>query len=291
MKTKHYLIDCSYICYFAGFSAFKQYCYNFDILNSDLGPDFDPTLDSEFCHIFNETIKYSIFNPLLTNFPIIDKSKIIFCMDCPRKNIWRREIFPGYKLDRDLQDPSKQKFNLSRMFKYAYDIIIPNFCDEYEAKQLRCGCAEGDDIIAVMTKHFLNETKDEVIIVSCDKDMVQLANDRVTILTAEGMKREPKLELEKAIKQKIQEDITCNDFLLFKILIGDTADGIPNVKSGIGPKKAWKYIQDKNLLKSLLSEDITVADGFMRNKRLISMNEIPKQVCELILEQYESVNI
>lgn len=219
MRTKHYLIDCSYICYFAGFSAFKQYCYNFDIPNTELSPDFDPTLDPEFCEIFLNTIEYSILNPLRNNFPIVDKSKIIFCMDCPRKDIWRREIFPGYKLDRDLQDTSKQKFNISRMFKYANSVILPGLCENYEAMQLRCGCAEGDDVIAVMTKYFLENTKDEVIIISCDKDMVQLANERVTILTSDGTRREPKIELEKAIKQKINDDITCNDFLLFKILI------------------------------------------------------------------------
>ena len=65
---------------FLGFSAFKQYCYNFDILNSDLGPDFDPTLDLEYCEIFEETLRYSILNPLRNNVMFLDTSKIIFCM-------------------------------------------------------------------------------------------------------------------------------------------------------------------------------------------------------------------
>jgi hypothetical protein len=62
--------------------------------------------------------------------------------------------------------------------------------------------------------------------------------------------------------------------------------GIPNIKTGIGPKKAWKLIEDKNALKSLLKEDITIADSFLRNKRLISMQEIPQDVINLILEEY-----
>ena len=64
--------------------------------------------------------------------------------------------------------------------------------------------------------------------------------------------------------------------------------GIPNIKTGIGPKKAWKYIQDKELLKALLKEDITIADSFLRNKRLISMQEIPTDVSNLILEEYQN---
>ena len=207
-----------------GFSAFKQYKYNFDISNSDLGPEFDPTLDLEFCEIFKETMEYSLLNPLRTNVPIIDKSKFIFCMDCSRKNIWRREIYPEYKLQRDLKDTSKDEFNISRMFQYAYNVLLPGFCESFGAKQVMCGCAEGDDVIAVLTKHFLNETKDDVIIISCDKDMVQLYNDRVTIITADGTIRDPKTELEKALKQKINFNITSNDFLLYKIIIGDTAD-------------------------------------------------------------------
>ncbi len=270
---------------FLGFSAFKQYCYHFDILKSDLGPDFDPTLDPEYCEIFKSTLRHSILNPILNNVIIVDKSKFIFCMDCPRKNIWRREIYPEYKLSRDLKDRSKDKFNMSRMFEYAYNIILPEICEEFEARQIMCGCAEGDDVIAVLTKHFLETTNDNVIIVSCDKDMVQLYNDRVSIITIEGEKRIPKLELEKALKTKISQDITAGDFLLFKILIGDTADGIPNIKNGIGPKKAWQLIEDRNKLKQLLKEDITIVDSFKRNKQLISMNEIPETVHELILEQ------
>ena len=159
-------------------------------------------------------------------------------------------------------------------------------CEEYSAKQLMCGCAEGDDVIAVMTKYFLDNTKDDVIIISCDKDMVQLYNDRVSIVTADGTIRTPKDELEHAIKTKINGNVSANDFLLFKILIGDSSDGIPNVKSGIGPKKAYKYVSDRNELKKLLKEDITIADSFLRNKRLISMQEIPKEIHTLILEEF-----
>jgi hypothetical protein len=65
-----------------------------------------------------------------------------------------------------------------------------------------------------------------------------------------------------------------------------TLTGIPNIKTGIGPKKAWKLIEDKTALKSLLKEDITIADSFLRNKRLISMQEIPQDVINLILEEY-----
>jgi 5'-3' exonuclease len=174
------------------------------------------------------------------------------------------------------------------MFKYAYDIILPTICEEYKAKKISSHSAEGDDVIAVLTKYFIETTKDDVIIISCDKDMVQLCSERVLLVTADGTIREPKLELEHALKIKFDNslEITAKDFLLFKILIGDSADNIPNVKPGVGPKKAWKYVADKKLLRELLSEDVTIANGFLRNKKLISMEEIPQKIHELIISEY-----
>ena len=47
-----------------------------------------------------------------------------------------------------------------------------------------CDYAEGDDCIAVATKHILNQNKlNKIIIISCDKDMVQLHGPRTTIIT------------------------------------------------------------------------------------------------------------
>ena len=62
--------------------------------------------------------------------------------------------------------------------------------------------------------------------------------------------------------------------------------GIPNIKQGIGPKKAWKLIENKDELKQLLKEDALCCESFKRNKQLISMNEIPRAVHDLILEEY-----
>lgn len=288
MNNYWYMLDTSYICYFTGFSTFKQYVDQFGIRNVELGPEFDPTLDPEFCYMFESNLRYNILKPVQTVFPLVDKSKFVFCMDCSRTNIWRRRFYPEYKLNRDLKDTSKNKFNIGRMFKYAYDVIIPNLCDEFGAHKVLCQYAEGDDVIAVLTKQFLSENENnKVIIVSCDKDMVQLASNRVTIITIDGKRREPKLELQSALKLKteLEEDITANDFLLFKILIGDTADNIPNVKIGMGPKKAFSYVTDKSRdkLKTLLTEDRLIAESFHRNKKLIAMSEIPQEINDLIL--------
>ena len=50
--NQFYIVDLSYIIFFSGYSAFTTYKRNFDIQNSSLHPKFDPTLDEEFCEIF-----------------------------------------------------------------------------------------------------------------------------------------------------------------------------------------------------------------------------------------------
>lgn len=219
MKRYRYLVDCSYIVFFTAFSTFKNYCKMFDIPNSQLRPEFDPTLDEQFNYMFQKNFESNVIRPAKNIFPIVDISKFIFCMDCNRKNIWRRQIYPEYKLNRDLHDDSKDKFDIGRVFKYAYDYVIPAFCDKYNANKLLCNCAEGDDIIAVAAKYFTESDNSQIIIISCDRDMVQLYSDNVDIITVEGKIREPKLELQTLFKKKLDINITAKDFLLCKILM------------------------------------------------------------------------
>ncbi len=285
--NQFYIVDLSYIIFFSGYSAFSTYKRNFDIQNSSLYPKFDPTLDEEFCEIFQNTLTYTIKKPLQSINPFINMSNVIFCTDCARKNIWRREFYPDYKINRDTKDTSKDEFDFGKVFNYAKKIAIPNLCEEYGCIIVSCECAEGDDVIAVLTKKILSDNnKNKVIIISSDRDMLQLYQDRVTIITAQGQERTPVKDIEKLVKIKVNESFSASDFLLFKILIGDGADNIPNVKSGIGNKKALALVNDREKLKKMLIEDSLVRESFSRNKRLISMNEIPGEVAEMILESY-----
>ena len=192
-------------------------------------------------------------------------------------------------MNRDTKDTSKDEFDFRKVFNYAKTIAIPNLCDEYNCIKVSCECAEGDDVIAIVTKTILNKNdKNKVVIISSDRDMLQLYQDRVTIVTAKGEIRTPQNDIEKLTKIKVDSSFSASDFLLFKILIGDSADNIPNIKSGIGSKKALSLVNNKDNLKKLLLEDSIAREQFAKNKKLISMNEIPKEVEEMILENYEN---
>jgi len=295
-KKYYYIVDTSYIVFCAASSAFKDYVYQNDIPKSDLSADLDPTLDQEFNLILREKFIAKIESTVKKYSPFMfDRSNFIFTLDCPRKEIWRREIYPEYKLSRDMIDHSKDEFNIGKVFKYMYDVIIPGYCAENGAVTVKSVCAESDDIIAVLTKKLLSEDKDNfIIILSSDRDMVQLYDDRVVILTIQNEMRDPKKELQTLAKTEIREEVSAGDFLLFKILIGDSSDNIPSVKTRLGPKTALKYVLDKSRknLKELLNEDISILNGFKRNKQLISMSSIPdyvkKSIEDDIIESFKN---
>jgi len=291
-KNYSYIVDASYIIFCSAASAFKDYVYQSDILKSDLNKDFDPTIDPEFNDLFYKKFCRMVIGPVKQRVPFTySKSNYIFTLDCPRNNIWRRDVYPEYKLTRDAASHEKDQFNIKKVFQYAYNVIIPSFCDETGSIVIKSDYAESDDIIAVLCKKLQQESDDNyIIILSSDRDMVQLHSDRVMIVTAQNDLREPKKEIEKMINTKgIKEDITAEDFLLFKIIIGDGSDNIPGIKKRFGPKSAYKLIQDKSKesLKSLLKEDINILNSFKRNKKIISFKEIPAYIEEEILRNID----
>lgn len=184
-KNYHVIVDTSFIVFCAAASAFKEYVYQNDIPKSDLSPDFDPTVDPEFNEILTERFISRITTPIKVQIPFsFDKSKFIFTIDCPRAKIWRRDFYPEYKLNRDTINHDKDQFNLGKVFQYVYSNVIPNFCNETGSVFIKSECAESDDIIAVLTEKLCNESKDNVVIIlSSDRDMVQLCNDQVIVVS------------------------------------------------------------------------------------------------------------
>ena len=55
MNSYYYIVDSSYIIYYSANSAFSEYIRENDILNSELGPDFDPITDPEFTYLFEQS--------------------------------------------------------------------------------------------------------------------------------------------------------------------------------------------------------------------------------------------
>ncbi|MEO3944045.1 DNA polymerase I [Gorillibacterium sp. CAU 1737] len=112
---------------------------------------------------------------------------------------------------------------------------------------------EADDIIGTMSR-VGEEAGMEVVIVSGDKDMLQLASERVTVaLTRKGIS-----ETERFDPAHIREvyDLTPDQIRDLKGLMGDSSDNIPGIP-GVGEKTALKLLHEHPTVEEVLA----AADG------------------------------
>ena len=116
-----------------------------------------------------EICRYMILNSLkyqMKQFKPKYGNDVILATDS--RQSWRKEFFPYYKANRKVvRDQSK--LDWPNIFQ-IHDQILQEIQDNFSYVVVSVGRAEGDDIVAVMTR----EATDPVIIISGDKDLSQL---------------------------------------------------------------------------------------------------------------------
>jgi 5'-3' exonuclease len=125
------------------------------------------------------------------------------------------------------------------------------------------------------------ESIEDVLILSADKDFIQLHNSKV-------------IQFDPIRKKNIKVDRP--DLYLKELVIrGDGGDGVPNAMSpdnalvdGIRQKKIMKAKLDEwvKLDWDQLFEIPEFKIGIVRNKKLIDLTEIPDNITNAILDQY-----
>lgn len=174
--------------------------------------------------------------------------------DAARKN-FRNDIYEEYKANRD--DPPEDlvpQFALVREATEAFDIPALQL-EGYEA----------DDLIATYTR-LAKEQGKRVVIVSSDKDLMQLIDDDVRML--DPMKN--KFMTEPDVLEKF--GVPPNRVVDVQALAGDSIDNVPGVP-GIGIKTAAQLIEEFGSLEELLNR----AGEIKQNKRRESLIEYREQ--------------
>ena len=99
---------------------------------------------------------------------------------------------------------------------------------------------EADDLLGTLSKRCEKNDMD-VVIISGDRDLLQLATDKVKIRIPKTKKTGTEIEdyLASDVKEKYQ--VTPTEFIDVKALMGDASDNIPGVP-GVGEKTATKII-------------------------------------------------
>ena len=163
----------------------------------------------------------------------------------PKGGTFRNEMYSEYKAHRPPM-PEELAAQWPKVLEVTRAFNLPLICIEnYEA----------DDVIATLAKQAEVEGWD-VTIISTDKDLMQLVNERIhTLDTMKDIEYDPT-----AVKEKWGvEPLRIQDLLA---LAGDSSDNIPGVP-GIGPKTAVQLLEEYGDLESVLSR----AGEIKQNKR------------------------
>jgi len=154
---------------------------------------------------------------------------IIVAFDRSKPTI-RQSLFAGYHehrppMESDLSDQVGLIDDLLEKMK-----VQVSFADGYE----------GDDVIGTFAYQAKQEKDLEVVVVTGDRDMLQLVDDKTRILMLiTGMSKTALFDQD-MVEEKY--GVKSSQFVDYKALIGDPSDGYPGI-GGIGPKTAASLLQ------------------------------------------------
>lgn len=227
----------------------------------------------------------AIFGTIKSILKIIREYKVenlIIVMDTGKKT-FRQEIYSEYKSNR-LEAPD----DLKKQFPIIKDILAKlNF------KLLELDGVEADDLIFSLVKKFYD---DMIFIITSDKDLYQLINDNVKIITESKYTGINIIGRQESINKFGVSPEQMVDFLS---LTGDSSDNIPGV-AGIGPKRAIELLNqfgsldniysslDKIKSESVRKKIIEGKDSAYTSKKLIELKnvEINLDKSELKIRNY-----
>mgnify|MGYP000844637798 CR=1 FL=1 len=161
-------------------------------------------------------------------------------------------------------DSSSWRYSLYDDYKYALTKVRDPFykhfltvLDMFEALLRKKGLivsrvmgAEGDDLLYVWALYFGYCLDEELVIITGDSDIRQIMNKNVSLFNnnSKNLKMYCIPEKEVYWNEYLETDVQVIaakpfEVLLYKVIMGDTSDNIPKLKTGFGPKAFDKFIE------------------------------------------------
>lgn len=197
-------------------------------------------------HAFPSTLKtrrgelvnavYGFTRILLTVLEDLKPNFLAVAFDLPEPT-FRHQEYVGYQIQRPEMD-KELSGQIERVYQLVKTLNIPAFTSPR---------FEADDVIGTLAKQAALKNV-EVMIVTGDKDMMQLVNQKVKVYAPKRGFAEPEIFDEK--KVKIFLGVTPKQIIDYKALVGDASDNYPGV-SGIGPKTAVELLSQYGDLKTI----------------------------------------
>jgi len=218
---------------------------------------------------------YGFLNALFSVIEKYDFDSVIPVYDAG--NNWRKKEDTDYKADREK----------SSMAHYAdMNLLIEDVLPALGFTPVGVPGYEADDVIATISRR--SPAYKEVFILTCDKDLLQLVNNRVKVILFSSAKKVQLVDLDGV---KTIFGVWPSDVKYFKALAGDSSDNVAGLK-GVGPKTAVKIIEECQPKPDEEVGDFTGADRiafhprvrenagtFLANLRLVTLeHDVPELV-------------
>lgn len=199
---------------------------------------------------------------------------------CDAGNNWRREVFPYYKANRR-KNREKSELNWTHIFE-TLNKVRDELKEFFPYRVIRVEGAEADDVIGTLVHRFGN-TSEKILIMSGDKDFVQL-------------QRYNNVKQYDPVQKKWRTTNDPDRFIREHIIRGDVGDGVPNFLSAdntfvVGSRQ--KPISQKKLDVWISQDpkefcDENMLRGYLRNQQLVDLDYIPQSLRDRIEEEYET---
>lgn len=188
--------------------------------------------------------------------------KVIVFWDGNNNSSQRKLLFSEYKENRrmTMNEEKKESF-------YEQKSRLKQYIEEMFVRQVTIDNHECDDLIA----HYCHVSDEKITILSSDKDLTQLINDRVHIyspISKEWITDKHKVKIG-TIEVPVQNVETV------KILLGDKSDNIEGIYS-LGDKKLIKYFPE------ILDETVSYSHILTRAEELIKEDESVKPIQNIL---------
>lgn len=225
--------------------------------------EFHPGLIAQkvFINLFFATTNYQVDHVLIA---------------CDEPNVWRRDIYPEYKRNRDLERDvyHEETLEVIKDMKAFF-----NECTAVPAVSVPR--AEADDVIAVATEMITDtDPANKVYILSADKDFLQLTSENVKLISTH--------------KGKVVETEDPDYFLFEKCIRGDRKDNVfsafPRVRS-TRLQKAWEEPDEMlNLMEDQNNRGEAIKDAYWFNKKLVDLTLQPSWIRDEIRDAIQDAS-
>lgn len=219
---------------------------------------------------------YGFYSMLLSSLDQLKPDYLLVCLDSPGPT-FRNTEFIGYRAQRRPTDHDLVS-QLPLLSETLEKTGIPN---------VSMGGFEADDLIGTLAKKaerkkFINQ----ITIITGDKDLMQLVNQKVSLFVPVRGLSETKTYDPDGVKEKL--GVNPSQVIDLKALMGDMSDSYPGV-TGIGPKTATdlleKYQDLDNVYAHLDEIGDSVKDKLIRDKNNAYMSQkLATIICNIPLK-------